>query len=70
MTDIDWNQIIENINLEAEEREAFRVAEVIESREENKIFVTDFKNETGRFVSMYIKDYQVSAQIQIIHTCK
>lgn len=39
--------------------------DAIERAQENKIYVNDFKNGTGKYISMYIKDLVVSSQIQI-----
>ena len=61
-TDIDFSEEFETSPKEIEEA---RIANIIESRDENKIFISNFKNETGRYISMYIKDHQVSSQIQI-----
>lgn len=59
---IDWDAMLKDL-------ETNRIMGIIESRDDNKVYVSDFKDGRGKYINMYIKEepdnFQVSKQIQI-----
>lgn len=58
MNTTSWEELLSDTKLNQ------KVA-VIENAKEDKIYVNNFKDSTGKYINVYIKDYQVSSQIQI-----
>lgn len=54
----DWEQLLSDTKLNQK-------VNIIENAKEDKIYVNNFKDGKGKYVNVYIKDFQVSSQIQI-----
>ncbi len=58
MNTTNWEQLFSDVKLNQK-------VTIIENAKEGKIYVNNFKDGKGKYVNVYIKDFQVSSQIQI-----
>lgn len=58
MNTTNWEQLFSDVKLNQK-------VTIIENAKEDKIYVNNFKDGKGKYVNVYINDFQVSSQIQI-----
>ena len=58
MNTTNWEQVFSDVKLNQK-------VTIIENAKEDKIYVNNFKDGKGKYVNVYINDFQVSSQIQI-----